>query len=219
MHRILFQGKNIHTTCEQGSCSLVISWVRLNYSELRPGLIMRMDKMLKMLTNDDVVVSLSLFFLCLSSTARPISALGCIRKVWAERGVTFWKDFFSSSVSLGSFRAVTLYLEFSFQLVYPALKVTGKIKVFLRKIVCAFGKGYRCDVFEHPSSWWLCCWKWAEKRGSLKWAKAVFRVMIVKSCTSEMQNNMGFIFTSKYLVCSLSCSFHLPPCQIFVNIG
>lgn len=60
MHRILFQGKNIHTTCEQGSCSLVISWVHLNYSELRPGLIMRMDKML---TNDDVVVSLSLFSL------------------------------------------------------------------------------------------------------------------------------------------------------------
>lgn len=158
------------------------------------------------------------FFLCLSSTARPISALGCIRKVWAERGVTCRKDFFSSSVSLGSFRAVTLYLEFRFQLVYPALKVTGKIKVFLRRIVCAFGKGYRCDIFEHPSSWWLCCWKWAEKRGSLQWAKAVFRVMIVKSCTFEMQNNMGFIFTSKYLVCSLSCSFHLPPCQIFVDI-
>ena len=62
MHRIVFQGKNtvIHTTCEQGSCSLVISWVHsINYCELRPGLIMHMDKML---TNDDDVVSLSLFF-------------------------------------------------------------------------------------------------------------------------------------------------------------
>lgn len=118
--------------------------------------------------------------------------LCCIRKMWAEMRVTFRKDFFSSSMSLGSLRAVTLYLEFSFQLVYPALKVTGKIKVFLPKIVCAFGKGYRCDAFEHPSSWWLCRWKWAEKRKNPQQAKAVFKVMIVKSCSSWMQNKCGF---------------------------
>lgn len=145
--------------------------------------------------------------------------LCCIRKMWAEMRVTFRKDFFSSSMSLGSLRAVTLYLEFSFQLVYPALKVTGKIKVFLPKIVCAFGKGYRCDVFEHPSSWWLCRWKWAEKRKNLQQAKAVFKVMIVKSCISWMQKSMGFIFTSKYLVRLSFCFFPLLSCHIYVDIG
>lgn len=136
-------------------------------------------------------IVLSFYFVSYCQQQGQLVQLGCIRKVWAERRVTFRKDFFSSSVSLGSFLAVTLYLEFSFQLVYPALKVTGKIKVFLPKIVCAFGKGYRCDVFEHPSSWWLCRRKWAEEGGNLQWAKAVFRVMIVKSCTSWMQKSCG----------------------------
>ena len=54
--------------------------------------------------------------------------------------MTFRKDFFSSSVSLGSFLAVTLYLEFSFQLVYPALKVTGKIKVFFERLCVPLAK-------------------------------------------------------------------------------
>lgn len=130
------------------------------------------------------------FFFCWQQSQ--LACLGWIRTRWTEMRVTFRKDFFSSSLSLGSLWAVTLYVEFSFQLVYPALKVTGKIKVFLPKIVCAFGKGYRCDVFEHPSSWWLCRWKWAEKTGNLQQAEAVFRVMTVKFFTSWMQSKYGF---------------------------
>lgn len=134
----------------------------------------------------------SFFFFCWQQSQ--LVYLGWIRKLWAETRVTFRTNFFSSSLSLGSLRAVTLYLEFSFQPVYPALKVTGKIKVFLPKIVCAFGKGYRCDVFEHPSSWWLCRWKWAEKTGNLQQAIAAFRAMIVTSFTFWMQNKCGVLY-------------------------
>lgn len=139
--------------------------------------------------------------------------------MWAEIRVTFRKDFFSSSMSLGSLCAVTLALEFSFQLVSPALKVTRKIKVFLPKIACAFGKGYRCDVFEHPSSWWLCRWKWAEKSGNPRRAKSVFRVIIVKLRSFECRVTAGFIFTWKYLVYFPFCFLSLLLCHIFVNLG
>lgn len=139
--------------------------------------------------------------------------------MWAKIRVTLRKDFFSSSMSLGGLHAVTLALGFSFQLVYPALKVTGKIKVFLPKIVCAFGKGYRCDVFEHPSSWWLCRWKWAEERGNPQWAKAVLRVIIVKPHSFECRVTAGFIFTWKYLVYLPFCFLPLHLCHIFVNLG